>query len=85
MTRNDFIKKIEHGDDIMFNVRGKHFSIFTWEKEERGICICEQKNADSEKYYATAEDLVDNFIVKGQTLAEIAGDVVITDYTLSGE
>lgn len=85
MTRDEFIQKIEHGDDIMFDVFGKHYVIFTWDKDDRGICICEQNVDGSEYYFATAEELVDYFSVNGKTLAEIAGDIVITDYTLAEE
>ena len=85
MTRDKFIWKIEHGDDIMFDVAGRHFAIFTWMVEDKGICICEQNVSDSHRYFQTAEDLIDNFFVGDTPLADLVEKIVITDYTLVKE
>ena len=80
LTRNDLIWKINHGDDIMFDVRGRHFSIFTWDDE--GIRIIEQNKADPGQQFKTPEMLVDNFTVDGTPLMDILSKVEITSYTL---
>ncbi len=85
MTRNEFIRKIEYGDDILFDVAGRHFVIFTWSIEDKGIFIGEQYVSESREYYKSAEELVDHFIVGEKSLADLAEDIIITDYTLVRE
>lgn len=46
MTRSEFIRKIEEGRDIMFDVLGRHYTILTWLDE--GIGIGEQYPNDDE-------------------------------------
>ncbi len=83
MTREEFVWKIEHGDDIMFDVAGKHFAILTWTMEEEGICISEQNVRESNQYFQSAEELVDNYSIEGFTLASLVDQIKITDYTLA--
>lgn len=80
MTKNELIGKIENGSDIMFDVIGRHFTILTWTDE--GIAIGEQFPYDGDmKYYSTAVELVENYKIGEMVLAELAGQVIITDYT----
>ena len=80
MTRNEFIRKIENGSDIMFDVMEHHFTILTW--TDGGIAIDEQFPNDGHvRYFASAAELVDSFTVDGKTLAQIADKITITDYT----
>ena len=80
MTKNEFINKVENGSDIMFDVVGRHFSIFTWMDE--GIGIGEQfPHDDKMQYFDTAEALVENYEIGGKPLADLVNQVVITDYT----
>lgn len=80
MTKAELIEKIDRGSDIMLDVAGKHYSIFTW--MENGIGIGEQAPLDSGlKYFQTAQELVENFKVNGVPLGDITAGVRITDYT----
>ncbi len=80
MTRNEMISKIENGSDIMFDVKGRHFTILTWLPE--GIGIDEQHPHDGNtQYFDTAEDLIDQYTIDGKSLSELAKEIVITDYT----
>ncbi len=80
MTKHEFVKKIEDGRDIMFDVNGRHFVIFTWPEE--GIGIAEQDPAgDTLHYYETPELLLDGFMIDGTSLSSLCGSVVITDYS----
>ena len=80
MTRAEFVEKIENGSDIMFDVRGKHFTILTWPDD--GIAIDEQyPNDGNVKYFRTVEELVDGFFVDGKPIANIADEIRITEYT----
>ena len=83
LTRNDLIWKIDHGDDIMFDVRGRHYVIFTWDDE--GIRILEQNKSELGQKYKTPEELVDRFIVDGSPLKDIVSEIRITNYTLVRE
>lgn len=80
MTRDDLIEKIECGSDIMFDVKEKHFTIITW--ADAGIYIDEQYPNDIRgETFESAEELVDHFMIDGNSLGELASEVVITDYS----
>ena len=80
MTRSEFITKIENGYDNMFDVAGKHYTILTW--TDAGIEIGEQNRPDVPiQCFATAEQLVDNFLVHDVPLSKLVQKVVITDYS----
>lgn len=80
MTRNELVSKIENGRDILFDVAGKKFAVFTW--PEQGIAIGEQNHPDFPiQYFETAEALVDNFLVHGTPLKDLVKKLVITEYT----
>lgn len=79
MTRNEFIWKIEHGDDIMFDVAGRHYTIVTWPDE--GIRIVEQNTNSDGIIYPSANELVEKFTVGSTPLAELCDKIVITSYT----
>ena len=78
MTRTDLIWKIEHGDDIMFDLQNRHFVILTWPEE--GIVIGEAIPGDNhDEVFSTAEELVDTFTVDGHSLADLAHEIEITE------
>ena len=80
MTSQELVEKIENGSDILFDVMGRHFGIFTWPDEGIGIDEKAPHNRGM-SYYKSAEELVNGFMVDGKPLADIADKVVITDYT----
>lgn len=80
MTKNELVKKIENGSDIMFDVFGKHFTILTWCDE--GIGIDEQHpNDGAMKYFDSAKELAESYTINGKTLAELASVIKITEYS----
>ena len=79
MTKNELIAKIKNGSDILFKVRNKGYTILTWTDE--GIRILEWNKPETARYYKTERELVDNFLVDGTPLGELAAEVVITEYT----
>ena len=83
MTENEFIWKIEHGDDIMFDVRDRHYVIITWDDE--GIRIAEQNSGSEGQYFETAKDLIDSFLVGDIPLRDVVSEIRITNYTLVRE
>lgn len=80
MTRNELIRRVKYGTDIVFSVQGKCFTILNWEQY-----IIAEAYAEEEKTYETAEELVDQFMVNGKSLGELAGEIVIEQYTLTGD
>lgn len=80
MTRDEWIRRVKYGTDIIFNVQGKCFTIFNWDQ-----FIITEAYAEEDKRYDTAEELVDQFMVNGKSLGELAGEIVIEDYTLAGD
>ena len=79
MTKAELVNKIENGNDIMFSVVGKHFTILTWPDE--GIAIGEQNSKEKPRYFDTPEELVEQFTVDGRSLGELSSKIVITQYT----
>ena len=80
MTAQELTEKIENGSDILFDVMGRHFGIFTWPNE--GIGIDERApHSMGMRYYKSAEELISSFTIDGKPLADIADQVMITDYT----
>ena len=78
MTLSEFVRKIENGRDIMFDVDGRRFTILTWVKD--GILICEQNTAN-ESVYPTAEHLINSYKINGKTLSSLASKIRIVDYS----
>lgn len=80
MTRVELIEMIENGSDIMFSAAGRNYTILTWTEE--GIAIGERFPNDHEiRYFTTAEELVDGFMIGGKSLGEQAMEIRITEYT----
>ena len=82
MTKNEFIWKIEHGDDIMFDVLGRHFTIFTWPDD--GVMIVEQNKGKPVKFPSIGRMLAE-YEVDGKALADLAGIINISSYTQVSE
>lgn len=79
MTEIEFIEKIRNGSDILFDVAGRHYVIFTW--MDGGIGIGEQHRDDPIQYFDTPEILIHNFKVGGTPLAQLCNMITITEYT----
>lgn len=79
MTKADFIKMIDNGSDILFDVLGHHLCIFTW--VDGGIGIGMQHDPAPLTVYKTATALVENYKVDGLRLEVVVNDITITDYT----
>ena len=82
MTKAEFIEKIENGRDILFDINGRHFGIFTWPQEGIGVGEASQDTTkDPLQYFDTSEALFDGFMIDGVPLADLCDKVVITDYS----
>ena len=80
MGREEFAEKIENGRDILFEVAGKRFAIFTWMDD--GIGIVERDVPGSEiQCFDSAEQLIDGFKVHDVPLAQLIRRVKITEYS----
>lgn len=80
MTRSEWEKLIEDGRDIMFDVRGKHFTILTW--LVGGINISEQYPVqDQGVLFPTAAALLNEYRIDGVPLGDLSGEIKITDYS----
>lgn len=79
MTRNEFIEKIENGRDILFEVGGKKYAVFTW--LEDGIGIGERERPGAEiRCFQSAQMLIDRFQVNGVPLSHLLSRLRITEY-----
>ena len=80
MTKKEFIDKIKNGSDIMFDVAGRHYVIFTWMDEGIGIGA-QFPPGGKMQYFDTSEALVAHYKIGGKPLADLVNQIVITDYT----
>ena len=83
MTKQELIEKIKNGTDIMFTIGEKGFTICDSETDEQGKNIASWGGANA-VIYPDAESLVNQFTIDGKVLGDLANEVIITDYTLSG-
>ncbi len=80
MTKEELIQLIDNGSDILLDVMNRHFTILTW--PEQGIAIGEQYPNDGKmRYFNTPAELVEMFVINGKTLAMLADQIVITQYS----
>lgn len=83
MTKNELIRKIEKGTDIMFTVDEKGYTICDTEQFENGKDIAPWGSSEAIAFQ-DAKSLVNKFLIDGIPLGDIARKVIITDYTLNG-
>ena len=82
MTKNDLIKKIENGRDILFDVNGRHYGIFTWCKQGIGIGEATQDTSkDPLTYYPTAHEVISGYKIGNVPLSDLCDKIIITDYS----
>lgn len=80
MTKSELISKIDNGSDILIDVAGRHFAIFTWCRE--GIGIGEQYlEDDTLTYFETSTQLVEQFLINGIPIEKHLSTLRITDYS----
>ena len=68
MTRNEFIKVVDAGNDVMFEYSGKKFAIVM---TESGADIAEQKTCANRKTFADAAQLLDQYNIDGVPLTSV--------------
>lgn len=83
MTKQELIEKIRKGTDIMFKIGEKGFTICDSVDYDDGKDIAPW-GGDGATVFPDAETLVNQFLIDGIPLGDLAQDVMITDYTLSG-
>lgn len=66
LTRNEFIEIVDAGNDVMFECRGKKFSIVM---TEYGADIAEQETCANRQSFESAAQLLDQYKVDGIALA----------------
>lgn len=83
MTKQELIEKIRKGTDIMFKIGEKGFTICDSMDSDNGKDIAPWGGAGA-MVFPDAETLVNQFLIDGAALGDLAKDVIITDYTLNG-
>ncbi len=82
MTKADLIEKIERGRDILFDINGKHYGIFTWCEQGIGVGeLTQDISEDPLTYFQTAYDLINKYKIDGVSLADLSDKISITDYS----
>lgn len=79
MTRHEFADLIDFGNDIMFEVDGKSFSIIG--SADGGVNIAEQITEENEAVFQDGKSLLENYHVNGRSLSECFDQIVITHCT----
>ena len=75
---NDFKWCLNCGGEIEFDWNGKSYVIG---HDEKGIVLYEANNSKSEKFFETADDILDE-IFDGQKLRKIIKDIDVTVRTI---
>ena len=75
LTRNEFIKVVNAGNDVMFEYSGKKFAIVM---TENGADIADQKTCASRKTFADAAQLLDQYNIDGVPLASVLSQCEFT-------
>ncbi len=73
LTRETLIARIEIGEDVEFECRGKRYTICGWCEE--GPNIAEQVTEANEQTFKDGDDLVDHYLINGKPIAERIGEM----------
>ena len=76
MTRSEFVTLIDSGDDIMFDLDDKSYSIIGG--ADGGPNIAEQVTENNEAVFKDGQDLLHNYIIDGKTLNDCFDRIIIT-------
>lgn len=79
MKNDEFTKKVSNASEMVFSVNGKRFTVC--DEDEKGISIAQWHCQDTERYFASAESLVNEYQIDGKPVAEWAESIRIEDYT----
>lgn len=79
MKNDEFTRKVSNASEMVFSVNGKRFTVC--DEDEKGISIAQWHRQDTEKYFASAESLVNEYQIDGKPVAEWAESIRIEDYT----
>lgn len=78
MTQREFIDLIDMGNDIMFDISDKSFSIIS---VIDGVNIAEQITEKNEAVFKDGNSLLKNYLIDGVPLADCFDQIVITHCT----
>lgn len=76
MTRKELVDSINFGCDIMFDCRGKHYTILGW--CPGGPNIAEQITEANEMQFDNGDDLVDHYMIDGKPMINWLDQIDIT-------
>ena len=79
MRNDELVRKISNASEMVFSVNGKRFTVC--DEEEKGFSIAQWNRPDTERYFASAEDLVNEYQIDGKPVKEWAESIRIEDYT----
>lgn len=78
MTQREFIDLIDLGNDIMFDIGNKSFSIIS---VMDGVNIAEQITEKNEAVFKDGNSLLKNYLIDGVPLTDCFDQIVITHCT----
>lgn len=64
---------------MVFSVNGERFTVC--DENEKGISIAQWNMPDTERYFSSAEDLINEYQIDGKPVKEWAESIRIEDYT----
>lgn len=79
MTSKELTRKVRNASEMVFSVNEKRFTVC--DEDEKGFSIAQWNRPDTEKYFSSAEDLVNGYQIDGKPVEEWAEDIRIEDYT----
>lgn len=79
MTKDEFLRLVKDGSDIMFKIGNRGFTILAW--REGGPDIAEWDKPETAMQFKDAETLVNGYTVNGKPIGEQVDRITIIDYS----
>ena len=79
MSRNELFQKIKDAYEMVIEIDDRKFTIC--DENENGFSIADWYNPETEKYFRSPEELLDEYMINGKSLSNYENELTIVDYT----
>jgi len=79
MSRNELFQKIKDAYEMVIEIDDRKFTIC--DENENGFSIAEWYKPETEKYFRSPEELLDEYMINGKSLSNYENELTIVDYT----
>ncbi|MBQ6722484.1 MAG: hypothetical protein IJQ88_09995 [Clostridia bacterium] len=79
MSRNELFQKIKDAYEMVIEIDDRKFTIC--DENENGFSIAEWYKPETEKYFRSPEEILDEYMINGKSLSNYENELTIVDYT----